>query len=248
MLHDNNAINAENQNDLAERVALLNWSTIRDQLNTRGFAIIRHMLSTIECENIRQLYPDENVFRNRVIMSRHNFGRGEYKYFSYPLPYLIAELRTNLYPHLSEVANNWNNALKIDRQFSTRHDEFLAHCHQAGQTRPTPLLLQYGKGDYNCLHQDLYGEQVFPLQVAALLSKPGEEFDGGELVITEQRPRCQSRVHVLPLKQGDAVIFAVHHRPAQGSRGYYRANLRHGVSEILSGNRHALGIIFHDAK
>ncbi len=181
-------------------------------------------------------------------MSRHGFGRGEYKYFAYPLPDLIAQLRPVLYARLCEVANRWNEALALDIRYPRHHEAFLGRCHAAGQTRPTPLLLQYGEGDYNCLHQDLYGEHVFPLQVAILLSEPGRDFAGGEFVLTEQRPRMQSRAEVVPLGQGDAVAFAVHARPVQGARGYYRVNLRHGVSRIRSGQRHTLGVIFHDAK
>jgi hypothetical protein len=181
-------------------------------------------------------------------MGRHGFGRGEYKYFAYPLPDLIAELRPALYARLRPVANRWNETMGIDIRYPDRHEAFLKRCHDAGQTRPTPLLLQYGEGDYNCLHQDLYGEHVFPLQVAILLSEPGRDFTGGEFVLTEQRPRMQSRPEVVPLAQGDAVAFAVHHRPVQGTRGPYRVNLRHGVSRIRSGHRHTVGVIFHDAK
>jgi hypothetical protein len=181
-------------------------------------------------------------------MSRHGFGRGEYKYFSYPLPSLIAELRSTLYARLRAVANSWNEAMGIDIRYPEQHDVFLKRCHAAGQTRPTPLLLQYGEDDYNCMHQDLYGEHVFPLQIAILLSEPDRDFTGGEFVLTEQRPRMQSRPEVVSLRQGDAVAFAVHVRPVQGTRGFYRVNLRHGVSRIRSGQRHTLGVIFHDAK
>jgi hypothetical protein len=181
-------------------------------------------------------------------MARHGFGRGEYKYFRYPLPDLVESLRTNLYPRLAPVANRWNQALRSDVRYPEEHAEFLVRCHDAGQRRPTPLLLQYGEGDYNCLHQDLYGEHVFPIQVAVLLSEPGRDFFGGDFVLTEQRPRMQSRVEVMPLRQGDAVAFAVHHRPVQGTRGTYRVNLRHGVSRVRGGHRHTLGIIFHDAE
>jgi uncharacterized protein len=181
-------------------------------------------------------------------MGRHGFGRGEYKYFSYPLPQLIAELRPKLYEQLQSVANRWNEAMGIDISYPKSHAAFLKRCHDAGQAKPTPLLLQYGEGDYNCLHQDLYGEHVFPLQVAILLSEPGRDFEGGEFVLTEQRPRMQSRAEVVPLRQGDGVAFAVHHRPVAGTRGTYRVNLRHGVSRIRSGRRHTLGVIFHDAK
>ena len=181
-------------------------------------------------------------------MARHGFGRGEYKYFAYPLPEIVAELRTTIYPRLAPIADRWNEAMGIPVRYPEAHNEFLARCHAAGQTRPTPLLLQYGPGDYNALHQDVYGEQVFPFQVAFLLSEPGRDFTGGEFVLTEQRPRMQSRAEVVPLVEGEAVIFPVHHRPAQGTRGVYRVNMRHGVSRLRSGHRHTLGVIFHDGK
>jgi uncharacterized protein len=193
------------------------------------------------------MYPDDAHFRSHIHMARHGFGRGEYKYFAYPLPDRVSLLRAALYPPLAGIANRWNEALGIDVRFPADHNAFLDRCHAAGQTRPTPLLLRYGPGDYNCLHQDLYGEHVFPLQVAILLAEPGRDFSGGEFVITEQRPRMQSRASVVPLSQGDAVVVAVHHRPVRGTRGTYRVTLRHGVSEILTGRRHTLGIIFHDA-
>jgi hypothetical protein len=216
-------------------------------LDSRGCSVLSSILSAHECAELAATYSDDSLFRSRVVMSRHGFGRGEYKYFAYPLPENVAALRESLYPQLAAVANRWNESLGIDTRFPERHSDFLARCHQAGQTNPTPLLLQYGPGDYNCLHQDLYGEHVFPLQVAFLLSEPGCDFTGGEFVLTEQRPRMQSRVEVVPLRQGDAVVFPVHHRPVQGSRGVYRVNMRHGVSRIRSGHRHTLGIIFHDA-
>ena len=197
---------------------------------------------------IAGLYLNDSLFRSRVVMGRHGFGRGEYKYFSCPLPEIIQELRTALYPHLAPVANRWNMAMNIDVRYPEKHADFVQRCHDAGQLRPTPLLLQYSEGDYNCLHQDLYGEHVFPIQVAILLSEPDRDFTGGEFVLTEQRPRMQSRPEVVPLRQGDAVAFAVHHRPVQGTRGTYRVNLRHGVSRLRSGQRHTVGIIFHDAK
>jgi uncharacterized protein len=228
--------------------ANFDWEKIASDLDAHGCAVTGPLLSREQCDALAALYPQASPFRSRVIMARHGFGRGEYKYFSYPLPGEIAALRTALYPPLAEIANRWNAAMKIDVGFPDTHAEFLARCHDAGQTRPTPLLLQYGPGDYNCLHQDLYGEHVFPLQATVLLSQPGEDFSGGEFVLTEQRPRMQSRAEVVPLKQGEAVIFPVHHRPVQGSKGVYRVNMRHGVSRLRDGRRHTLGIIFHDAK
>jgi hypothetical protein len=193
------------------------------------------------------LYDDDGRFRSHVVMARHGFGRGEYRYFRYPLPEVVASLRAALYPHLAPFANRWHEALGIEVRFPAEHSAFLDRCHAAGQVKPTPLLLRYGVDDYNCLHQDLYGEHVFPFQVAILLSQPHRDFTGGEFVLTEQRPRMQSRAEVVPLGLGDAVIFAVHHRPVQGTRGTYRVNLRHGVSRLRSGRRHTLGVIFHDA-
>lgn len=225
----------------------LDWPGIGSSLDARGFSIIPQILAPDQCHTVAAMYADDSRFRSHVHMARHGFGRGEYKYFAYPLPDPIALLRSLLYPPLSEIANRWNADMGIDVQFPSEHSAFLERCHASGQARPTPLLLQYVAGDYNCLHQDLYGAHVFPLQVAILLSAPGRDFTGGEFVITEQRPRMQSRASVAPLGQGDAVVFAVHHRPVQGSRGTYRVNLRHGVSEVLSGRRHTLGIIFHDA-
>jgi uncharacterized protein len=223
-------------------------SHLSESLNAGGVAVIRQLLPEATCRQLASLYPQDSLFRNRVVMSRQGLGRGEYKYFRYPLPPPIARLRTTLYPHLTPVANRWNEQLGDALRFPARHAQFLERCHAAGQCRPTPLLLQYAEGDYNCLHQDLYGEHVFPLQVAVLLSKPGEDFEGGEFVLTEQRPRMQSRPEVVPLQQGDAAVFAVARRPVQGSRGVYRVNHRHGVSRIRRGSRHTLGIIFHDAK
>ncbi len=205
------------------------------------------LLSPDACRELAELYPDDRSFRSRVIMSRHGFGRGEYKYFAYPLPPLVAELRTSLYPRLAPIANEWSRRLGGDRRYPSSLREFLERCHAAGQVKPTPLLLQYGPDDYNCLHQDLYGEWVFPLQLTVLLSQPGRDFTGGEFVLTEQRPRMQSRAEVVPLGQGDGVVFAVHHRPVRGTRGEYRVNLRHGISRVRSGRRHTLGVIFHDA-
>jgi uncharacterized protein len=233
--------------DAGQRIATIDWECVRADLDDRGAAIIERLVSPAECGALAVLYGREDLFRSRVVMARHGYGRGEYQYFRYPLPGLIASLRTTVYPHLAPIANRWNEEMGIDVLFPDRHAEFLARCHAAGQERPTPLLLQYGAGDYNCLHQDLYGEHVFPLQVAILLSEPGRDFTGGEFVMTEQRPRMQSRPMVLPLRQGDAVVFAVRYRPVQGTRGTYRVNLRHGVSRVLSGQRHTAGIIFHDA-
>jgi hypothetical protein len=206
------------------------------------------MLSPAQCAGLTELYDDDSHFRSRVVMARHGYGKGEYKYFAYPLPALVKELRTALYPPLAAIANDWMEKVGSDVRYPPAHAAFLKRCHAAGQTRPTPLLLRYGAGDYNCLHQDLYGEHVFPLQVAVLLSEPGRDFEGGEFVLTEQRPRMQSRVEVVPLRQGDAVVFAVNERPVRGTRGTYRVKMRHGVSRLRSGHRHTLGLIFHDAK
>lgn len=206
------------------------------------------MLRPSECGALAKCYASDDLFRSKVVMARHGFGRGEYKYFAYPLPEIVAGLRTALYPGLSGIANRWNETLGIDLRYPADHAAFLERCHRAGQTKPTPLVLQYGAGDYNCLHQDLYGEHVFPLQITILLSVPGQDFTGGEFVLTEQRPRMQSRAEIVPLGQGDAVIFPVRHRPVQGTRGPYRVNLRHGVSRVRAGHRHTLGIIFHDAQ
>jgi hypothetical protein len=231
-----------------ERIEMLDWERVARDLDAQGNAVLEDIFSVEECRTIAALYPEEEHFRSRVVMGRHGFGRGEYKYFSYPLPDVVEGLRSALYPRLAPIANRWNMAMGVSVQYPERHADFIRRCHDAGQIRPTPLLLQYGEGDYNCLHQDLYGEHVFPIQVAILLSEPGEDFVGGEFVLTEQRPRMQSRPEVVPLRQGDAVAFAVHHRPVQGTRGAYRVNLRHGVSRLRSGRRHTLGIIFHDAQ
>src|SRR6201991_2704066 len=216
-------------------------------LDAQGWAVLPGLLDPEQCEDIAAGYDDDAQFRSRVVMARHGFGRGEYKYFSYPLPDPLGELRTAAYTHLVPIANRWNEAMGIDVRYPEKHGDFIERCHKAGQSRPTPLLLQYGAGDYNCLHQDLYGEHVFPIQVAFLLSEPERDFAGGEFVLTEQRPRMQSRPEVVPLRQGDAVAFAVHHRPVNGTRGAYRVNLRHGVSRLRSGHRHTVGVIFHDA-
>jgi uncharacterized protein len=232
----------------AERLNALDWRRISQELDNQGSVVLERLASADECRALAAMYLKDEFFRSRVVMGRHGFGRGEYKYFDYPLPDVIAELRTGLYPRLAPVANRWNAAMGIEIRYPEKHTEFIRRCHDAGQVRPTPLLLQYGEGDYNCLHQDLYGEHVFPIQVAILLSEPSRDFTGGEFVLTEQRPRMQSRPEVVPLRQGDAVAFAVHHRPVKGTRGFYRVNLRHGVSRLRSGRRHTLGIIFHDAK
>ncbi|MDB4970175.1 MAG: hypothetical protein JWN44_5864 [Myxococcales bacterium] len=227
--------------------AAVDWERVSTDLDAEGYAVVDALLPPAECAALAALYANEDRFRSRVVMSRHGFGRGEYKYFAHPLPALVADLRTTLYPPLVPIANRWNSAMGLTIQYPDDHAAFLERCHAAGQLRPTPLLLQYGPGDYNCLHQDLYGDHVFPLQVAILLSAPTRDFTGGEFVLTEQRPRMQSRPMVLPLREGDAAIFAVHRRPIQGTRGTYRVTLRHGVSRIRSGHRHTLGIIFHDA-
>jgi uncharacterized protein len=230
------------------RAGKLDWTRLSGGLDSRGNVVVENLLTPAECDALVGLYENEVGFRSKVIMSRHGFGRGEYKYFSYPLPQPVAALRESFYPRLAPIANRWNEQMRIETRYPATHEKFLARCAEAGQTRPTPLLLKYGEGDYNCLHQDLYGEAIFPLQLTILLSDPDKDFTGGEFVITEQRPRMQSRAEVVPLRKGDAVIFAVNHRPVQGTRGVYRVNLRHGVSRIRSGHRHAAGIIFHDAK
>lgn len=233
---------------LAQRLSRLDWPAFVAEMDSHGCAILPGLLTPSECADLAGLYPQEQHFRSHIHMARHGFGRGEYRYFTYPLPGPVAVLRTALYPHLADLANGWNARMGLPLRYPHDHAEFLRQCHAAGQTRPTPLLLQYGPGDYNCLHQDLYGDLAFPLQAAFLLSRPGQDFTGGEFVLTEQRPRMQSRAEVVPLSQGDAVVFAVHNRPVQGSRGSYRVNMRHGVSRLRSGMRHTLGIIFHDAK
>ena len=234
--------------DVAARVEALDWRRIAQDVDERGNALIADLLSACDCHAMASCYADDALFRSRVVMASHGFGRGEYKYFSYPLPQLVATLRESLYPRLAPIANRWNESLRLALRYPPTLAQFLARCHEAGQQRPTPLMLQYGPGDYNCLHQDLYGEWVFPLQMTILLSQPGEDFTGGEFVMTEQRPRMQSRPEVVPLSRGDAVVFAVHHRPVAGRRGVYRVNLRHGVSRLRTGRRYTLGIIFHDAK
>ena len=233
---------------LTERVAALDWGEMAAQLDAYGYATTGALLTAQECAALSDMYGSDTAFRSRIIMGRHGFGRGEYKYFAYPLPEIVAALREALYPPLADIANRWNEALGADLRYPRDHTAYLARCHEAGQTKPTPLLLHYGAGDYNGLHQDLYGEHVFPLQATFLLARPRDDFTGGEFLLTEQRPRMQSRAEVVPLAQGEGVIFPVRHRPVPGKRGIYRVNMRHGVSRLRSGRRHTLGIIFHDAK
>ena len=234
--------------DVDTRVATIDWASAATHLDGYGWAMLKTLLTADECESIASLYGDDRRFRSHVIMARHGFGRGEYKYFAYPLPDIVAELRMALYPRLVAIANRWNESMGIDVRFPDGLGEFIERCQKAGQTRPTPLLLKYAAGDFNALHQDLYGEHVFPLQLTILLSEPETEFDGGEFVLTEQRPRMQTRAEVVPLRQGDAVVFAVRDRPVQGTRGAYRVRMRHGVSRLRSGRRYTVGLIFHDAK
>jgi hypothetical protein len=226
----------------------IDWTQVEAELDEHGCAATGPLLTAESCAQLIRSYDDEARFRSRIVMARHGFGQGEYKYFAAPLPEIVADLRARFYPPLAGIANRWNERLGLAQHFPPGLDAFLARCHKAGQTRPTPLLLKYGPGDYNCLHQDLYGEHVFPLQLAILLSEPGRDFTGGEFVLTEQRPRRQSRVEVVPLGRGEGVIFPVHHRPVAGTRGSYRVIMRHGVSRLRSGHRMTLGIIFHDAK
>ncbi len=236
--------------DVIKRAETLDWNHISQELDSYGNAIIENLISSNDCDALVNLYSEDGIFRSRVVMEQHGFGQGEYKYFNYPLPDIIASLRTILYPHLAHIANQWNEMMNItDVSYPEKHTDFIARCHDAGQFKPTPLLLKYGKEDYNCLHQDLYGQHIFPLQTTILLSEPQRDFIGGEFVIVEQRPRMQSRPEVVRLRRCDAVVFAVHSRPVKGTRGnVYRVNLRHGVSRIRSGHRYTLGIIFHDAK
>jgi len=233
--------------EIVQHVAAYDWSAIRQSLDAQGWARLPALLGPGQCDAIAELYGPTGLFRGHVVMARHGFGKGEYRYFSYPLPSIVQMLREAFYPRLVPVANRWHERMNVGTRFPDSHQAFLERCHTAGQTRPTPLLLQYVPGDYNCLHQDLYGEHVFPLQVAVLLSEPDAAFEGGEFVITEQRPRMQTRVQVVPLSKGDGVVFAVNHRPHRGTRSDYRVALRHGVSEVRAGRRHTLGIIFHDA-
>jgi hypothetical protein len=232
---------------MAQRIAAMDWQGLVADLDAHGYAVVSALLTPQACAALAQMYASEAAFRSRIVMARHSFGRGEYKYFAYPLPGVVASLRSALYAPLAHIANGWNQTLGIDVRYPDDHAAFLERCHRAGQIRPTPLLLQYGEGDYNCLHQDLYGDHVFPLQATFLLSAPGRDFTGGEFVLTEQRPRRQSRAEVVPLEQGDGVIFPVHHRPVPGKHGMSRATLRHGVSRVRSGQRYTVGIIFHDA-
>jgi hypothetical protein len=241
------AVLAPIQRSAAGRLAAADWPRLTADLDERGSATLPGLFDRESCRAITASYDDESKFRSRVVMARHGFGRGEYRYFDYPLPFDLAALRATLYSVLAPLANLWNERLKVEARFPATHAEFLARCHAAGQARPTPLLLKYGAGDYNCLHRDLYGDHVFPMQMAILLSEPGAEFSGGEFVLTEQRPRMQSRVQVMPLAQGDAVLFAVSERPVTGTRGVYRVTHRHGVSRVIRGQRHTLGVILHDA-
>ena len=234
--------------DIETRVGAYDWTKVAEHLDAHGWASFPKLLTKSEAAAIAGLYDDAGRFRSHIIMAKHGYGRGEYKYFSYPLPEMIADLRTALYPRLAPIANRWNESMGLDVRYPNRHAEFVQRCHDAGQTRPTPLLLQYGEGDFNALHQDVYGEHVFPLQAMVLLSEPDKDFTGGEFVLTEQRPRMQSRAEVVPVRQGDGLVWAVRHRPVQGTRGTYRVNMRHGVSRLRSGHRHTMGVIFHDAR
>ena len=234
--------------DITTRVEAIDWASASTHLDGYGWTMLKTLLTADECESIARFYEDDRRFRSRVVMASHGFGQGEYKYFAYPLPDIVTELRMALYPRLAPIANRWNESMRVDVRFPGELADFIRRCHKAGQTRPTPLLLQYGAGDFNALHQDVYGEHMFPLQTTILLSEPEKDFTGGEFVLTEQRPRMQSRAEVVPLRRGDAVVFAVRDRPVQGTRGTYRVRMRHGVSRLRSGHRHTLGVIFHDAK
>jgi hypothetical protein len=233
--------------DVSARIDAIEWPRIHAELDAQGATIVPQLITPEECGALVASYSDDGAFRSTVVMARHGFGQGEYRYFRYPLPPLIGALRRAVYPHVVPLANRWHEAMGLPARFAPRHDDFIRRCHARGQTRPTPLLLRYGPGDYNCLHQDVYGDEVFPLQLVLLLSQPGRDFDGGEFVMTEQRPRMQSRPMVLPLRQGDAALISVRHRPQRGARGFYRVNLRHGVSRVRSGQRFTAGVIFHDA-
>lgn len=236
------------QSEIIHRhVSALDWTQIAENLSRDGVALTGRLISDGACDALSKLYDADKVFRSRVVMARHGFGSGEYKYFSYPLPQTIDALRLALYAKLAPIANSWMEAMGLTHRYPETLEEMIARCHEAGQSRPTPLLLKYGPGDYNCLHQDLYGEQAFPIQMVVLLSTPGEDFTGGEFVLTEQRPRMQSRAEVVPLMKGHGALFAVNERPKEGKRGYYRVKMRHGVSRLRSGERYTAGIIFHDA-
>jgi hypothetical protein len=232
---------------MEHRIESVDWAATGKTLDAQGWAVLPALLAAEECAAAAAAWREERRFRSHVVMARHGFGRGEYRYFAYPLPAMVASLRTALYRPLAEVANRWNERLGVEARFPAAHADYLARCHGGGQARPTPLLLRYGPGDYNCLHQDVYGAHLFPLQAAILLSRPGEDFEGGEFLLSEQRPRMQSRGTVVPLAQGDTVIFAVRERPVMGTRGWYRTQMRHGVSTVRSGERFTLGLIFHDA-
>jgi hypothetical protein len=234
--------------DIDTRVGGYDWAIVSAHLDAHGWAMLPKLLTPSEAAAVAGFFNDDSRFRSHIIMARHGFGRGEYKYFAYPLPDKVADLRTALYARLVPIANRWNESMGIDVRYPDAHADFIERCHKAGQMRPTPLLLQYGEGDFNALHQDVYGEHVFPLQTAILLAEPQKDFTGGEFVLTEQRPRMQSRAEVVPLDRGDGVVWAVRSRPVQGTRGTYRVNMRHGVSRLRSGHRHTLGVIFHDAK
>ena len=242
------AVNAPSDTAVRRRIGGYDWSELERHLDAYGWVVLPAVLDARQCHALAELYDGEGPFRSHIVMARHGFGQGEYRYFDYPLPDLVSQLRTELYARLAPVANDWNAGMGLAVRYPLNHAEYLEQCHAAGQTRPTPLLLRYTAGDYNCLHQDVYGEHLFPLQATFLLAEPGSDFTGGEFVLVEQRPRRQSRPMVVPLEQGDAVIFAVNQRPVEGSRGAYRVTLRHGVSEVRSGNRHTLGVIFHDAR
>ena len=247
-LHSTGTAGLDRETDpVASRVARYDWPEAAANLDRYGCTVLENLLAPEACRAVAALFAHDDLFRSHVHMARHGFGKGEYRYFNYPLPPVVAALRDALYPRLAPIANAWNERMGLAERYPAAHREFLDRCRAAGQSRPTPLLLQYGAGDFNCLHQDLYGELAFPIQVAVLLSQPDEDFTGGEFVLTEQRPRMQSRVEVVPLRQGDAVAFAVHNRPVEGTKGPYRVNLRHGVSRVRSGRRHTLGVIFHDA-
>jgi hypothetical protein len=232
----------------ALREPAIDWDRVLAGLDALGHAVLPGLLDPDECDDVTSLYEERDTFRSHIVMQRHGFGQGEYRYFAYPLPKIVARLRESAYPPLARLANTWNERLGVAGEYPSTLEAFTAQCHASGQTRATPLLLKYGPGDYNRLHQDLYGDIYFPIQMVVLLSEPGRDFTGGEFVLTELKPRMQSRVDVVPLRQGDACLFAVNHHPAKGTRGYYRAGMRHGVSQVRSGHRMTLGVIFHDAR